>query len=102
MKFHNEYLIFHTKKHRAYVHITPQIETIRQKSGVKEGLVLVSAMHITAGVYANSSSSPPSKLPIGRVAAPSFGLKNRARAGGYFSGSVRRYPEAAGSRVRVS
>ena len=102
MKFHNEYLTFHTKKHRAYVHITPQIETGRQKSGVKEGLVLVSATHITAGVYANSSSSPPSKLPIGRVAAPSFGLKNRVRAGGYFSGSVRRYPEAAGSRVRVS
>jgi hypothetical protein len=49
MKFHNEYLTFHTKKHRAYVHITPQIETIRQKSGVKEGLVLVSAMHITPG-----------------------------------------------------
>ena len=50
MKFHNEYLTFHTKKHRAYVHITPQIETILQKSGVKEGMVLVSAMHITAGV----------------------------------------------------
>ena len=65
MKFHNEYLTFHTKKHRAYVHITPQIETIRQKSGVKEGLVLVSAMHITAGVYANSSSSPPWRIFFG-------------------------------------
>jgi secondary thiamine-phosphate synthase enzyme len=57
MKFHNEYLTFHTKKHRAYVHITPQIETILQKSGVKEGMVLVSAMHVTAGVYVNDNES---------------------------------------------
>ena len=49
MKFHTEYLKFHTKSHRAYVHITPQVEQIVGKSGVKEGMVLVSAMHITAG-----------------------------------------------------
>jgi len=48
-----EYMKFHTKKHRAYVHITPQIETMVKKSGVQEGMVLVSAMHITAGVYVN-------------------------------------------------
>ena len=53
MKFHTEYLTFHTKSHREYVHITPQIETIVRKSGMKEGIVLVSAMHITAGVYVN-------------------------------------------------
>jgi secondary thiamine-phosphate synthase enzyme len=53
MKFHTEYLTFHTKSHREYVHITPQIETIVRKSGMKEGMVLVSAMHITAGVYVN-------------------------------------------------
>jgi secondary thiamine-phosphate synthase enzyme len=57
MKFHNEYLTFHTKKHRAYVPITPQIETILQKSGVKEGMVLVSATHVTAGVYVNDEES---------------------------------------------
>ena len=57
MKFHTEYLTFHTKKHRAYVHITPQIENILAKSGVKEGMVLVSAMHITAGVYVNDNES---------------------------------------------
>jgi secondary thiamine-phosphate synthase enzyme len=48
-----EYLRFHTKTHRAYVHMTPQVEDIVRKSGVKEGMVLVSAMHITAGVYVN-------------------------------------------------
>ena len=57
MNFHTEYLAFHTKKHREYVHITPQIETIVKKSGVREGMVLVSAMHITAGVYVNDNES---------------------------------------------
>jgi secondary thiamine-phosphate synthase enzyme len=55
MKFHTEYLTFHTKTHREYVHITPEIETIVRKSGMKEGMVLVSAMHITAGVYVNDN-----------------------------------------------
>ena len=53
MKFHTEYLTFNTRKHREYVHITPQVESIVRKSGMKDGMVLVSAMHITAGVYIN-------------------------------------------------
>jgi len=53
MKVLTEYMKFHTKTHRAYVHITPQIEALLKKSGVQEGMVLVSAMHITAGVYVN-------------------------------------------------
>ena len=57
MKFHTEYLKFHTRKHREYVHITPTIEAIVKKSGVKEGMVLVSAMHITAGVYVNDNET---------------------------------------------
>jgi secondary thiamine-phosphate synthase enzyme len=57
MKFHTEYLKFHTRKHREYTHITPQIEAIVNKSGIKEGMVLVSAMHITAGVYVNDNES---------------------------------------------
>ena len=48
---------FHTETHRAYVHITPQVEEILRKSGVKEGMMLVSAMHITAGVYVNDNES---------------------------------------------
>jgi thiamine phosphate synthase YjbQ (UPF0047 family) len=48
MKTLTEYFKFHTKTHRAYVHITPQVETVVKKSGVQEGMVLVSAMHITA------------------------------------------------------
>jgi secondary thiamine-phosphate synthase enzyme len=57
MKVTTEYLTFHTKKHREYVHITPQVEAIVQKSGVKEGMCLVSAMHITAGIYVNDNEN---------------------------------------------
>ena len=51
MKFHTEYLTFNTRQHREYGHITPQVESIVRKSGMKDRMVLVSAMHITAGVY---------------------------------------------------
>jgi secondary thiamine-phosphate synthase enzyme len=57
MKSHTEYLTFHTKKHREYVHITPQVEAAVSKSGVQEGMALVSAMHITAGVYVNDNEA---------------------------------------------
>ena len=57
MKFHTEYLTFHTKTKRAYVHVTPQVETIVKKAGIRDGMVLVSAMHITAGVYVNDNES---------------------------------------------
>jgi thiamine phosphate synthase YjbQ (UPF0047 family) len=57
MRFHTEYLTFHTRKHREYIHITPQVEAALKKSGIKEGMVLVSAMHITAGVYVNDDES---------------------------------------------
>ena len=57
MKVLTEYLTFHTKKHREYVHITPQVEALVKKSGVQEGMALVSAMHITAGVYVNDNES---------------------------------------------
>ena len=55
MKVTTEYLTFHTKQHREYVHITPQVEAVVRKSGVKEGMALVSAMHITAGIYVNDN-----------------------------------------------
>src|SRR5438552_16892616 len=57
MTFHTEYLKFHTRKHREYIHITPQVEAIVEKSDVKEGMVLVSAMHTTAGIYVNDNES---------------------------------------------
>ena len=55
MQFHTEYLTFRTKNHREYINITPQVEAALKKSGIKEGMILVSAMHITAGVYVNDA-----------------------------------------------
>jgi len=57
VKFRTEYLKFHTRTHRAYIHLTPQVEEIVGKSGMKEGMVLVSAMHITAGVFVNDNEN---------------------------------------------
>ena len=57
MKSFTEYLWFNTKKHREYINITSEGEEILTKSGIKEGMILVSAMHITAGVYVNDAES---------------------------------------------
>ena len=52
-----EYLTFKTKTRRAFVNITQDIEKLVTKSGVKEGLCLVNAMHITASVFINDNES---------------------------------------------
>ena len=52
-----EYLTFKTKTRRAFVNITPDIEKLVIKSGVKDGLCLVNAMHITASVFINDNES---------------------------------------------
>ena len=57
MKSHTEYLWFNTKKHREFINITGEVEQALAKSGIKEGLALVSAMHITASVYVNDAES---------------------------------------------
>ena len=57
MKFHTEYLWFKTKNHREYVNITSEVDKALRKSGVREGMILVSAMHITASVYVNDAES---------------------------------------------
>ncbi len=57
MKSFTEYLTFNTTKKREYINITSTIEEIVKKSGVQEGFVLVSAMHITAGVYVNDAEA---------------------------------------------
>jgi secondary thiamine-phosphate synthase enzyme len=53
MKTYREELWFQTDTRRAYLNITPQVEAAVHKSGIREGLVLVNAMHITASVYIN-------------------------------------------------
>lgn len=48
-----DYLFFNTKERQEFIRITDEVADIVRKSGVAEGTVLVSAMHITAGVYVN-------------------------------------------------
>ncbi|HET6487925.1 MAG TPA: secondary thiamine-phosphate synthase enzyme YjbQ [Spirochaetia bacterium] len=55
MKFHTDYLTFNTRKEREYINITDRVEQSVRQSGCREGMVLVSAMHITAGVYVNDA-----------------------------------------------
>ncbi|MEW5995925.1 MAG: secondary thiamine-phosphate synthase enzyme YjbQ [Candidatus Zixiibacteriota bacterium] len=57
MKSHREFLTFNTPTRRDYINITADVEKAVEKSGITEGLVLVSAMHITAGVYINDAES---------------------------------------------
>ena len=55
MKFATDYLWFSTKRQREYINITSEVERVVAASGVREGMVLVSAMHITAGIYVNDA-----------------------------------------------
>ncbi|MEJ2048333.1 MAG: secondary thiamine-phosphate synthase enzyme YjbQ [Calditrichota bacterium] len=57
MKFATEYLWFNTSKKREYINITDKVEQVVHNSGIKDGMVLVSAMHITAGVWVNDAES---------------------------------------------
>lgn len=57
MKSHTEYLTYNIPSRRGFVNITPEIRKIIQKSGIKEGLCLVNAMHITASVFINDNES---------------------------------------------
>ncbi len=57
MKFATEYLWFNTSQKREYINITDKVEEVVRNSGVREGMVLVSAMHITAAVYVNDAES---------------------------------------------
>ena len=53
MKTFTEYLFFNTAQRQEFIRITDEVERIVETSGVQEGMVLVSAMHITSGVYVN-------------------------------------------------
>lgn len=57
MKHFRQELTFTTPTRRAYLNITPQVAEAVRASGVREGLVLVNAMHITASVYINDDES---------------------------------------------
>ena len=53
MKAHTVYRTFHTSQRREFVRITEDVQRAVDESGIAEGMALVSAMHITAGVWVN-------------------------------------------------
>ena len=53
MKTFTDYLIFTTRERQEFIRITDEVQRIVETSGVQDGMVLVSAMHITSGVYVN-------------------------------------------------
>jgi len=53
VKFKTEHIWFNTANKREYIDITERVENILRESGVREGMILVSAMHITSGVWVN-------------------------------------------------
>jgi len=57
MKSLTEHLWFNTKRRREFINITPEVERLVRKSGIKEGLCLVNAMHITSSIFINDNES---------------------------------------------
>lgn len=57
MKSLTEYLWFNTENHREFINITDRVKDLVSRSGINEGFALVSAMHITSGVYVNDAES---------------------------------------------
>lgn len=57
MKSYRKELWFHISKRRGFINITPQVEECLRESGIREGLILVNAMHITASVFINDDEA---------------------------------------------
>lgn len=57
MKSYRHELVFEVPKRRAFLHITPQVEVCLRESGIREGLLLVNAMHISSSVFINDDES---------------------------------------------
>ncbi len=57
MRSATEYFWFNTQRQREYINITDKVEEVIKRNNINEGFVLVSAMHITAGVYINDAES---------------------------------------------
>ncbi|HZW98404.1 MAG TPA: YjbQ family protein, partial [Bacillota bacterium] len=57
MKSYRKELTFNTKTRRDFINITPQVQECVRESGIREGLLLCNAMHITASVFINDDES---------------------------------------------
>ncbi len=53
MKIHNDYMTVHSKQGREFINITPNVEFAMEKSGVRDGIILVSTLHANSAVFVN-------------------------------------------------
>lgn len=53
MKIHSDYLTVQTKQKREFMNITPNVKSAMEKSGIRDGVILVSALHANAAVFVN-------------------------------------------------
>lgn len=53
MKIHNDYMTVHTKQSREFMNITPNVKFAMEKSGIRDGLILVSTLHANSAVFVN-------------------------------------------------
>ena len=53
MKIHNDYMTVHTKQSREFMNITPNVKFAVEKSGIRDGLILVSTLHANSAVFVN-------------------------------------------------
>ncbi len=53
MKIHSDYMTVHTKQKREFINITPNVKFAMEKSGIRDGIVLVSALHANSAVFVN-------------------------------------------------
>ena len=74
MKSHTEHLTLNVPKRMDFINITPQVEQAVRQSGVREGLCLVNAMHITASVFINDDEPGLHQHYKGNVGHPGHKL----------------------------
>ena len=73
MKSHTVYKTFNTERRREFVRITEDVERAVEESGIAEGMALVSAMHITAGVWVNDHIPLAAEMPHGGYKQSGYG-----------------------------
>ena len=80
MKSYRKELWFEIPTRRAFINMTPQVNACLKESGIKEGLVLINAMHITASVFITTATympHPPPDLPLERGGIGKTSMKVR-------------------------
>jgi len=99
VKAHTVYRTFHTDQRREFVRITEDVAAAVEESDVQEGMALVSAMHITAGVWINDDEPGIQEDALDRIFIPFYTTKTKGTGLGL--AIVKHLVEAHGGRVEA-